>query len=206
MTDKQKLEVAAAKARKELRALAMDEDATAEQITEATARLDNLEARAAALPDPDPDPAKDGDGEGERDGEGADGAGDAEAREIRKLADKSTVARYVGAALEGANVDGAEAEYNAALGMSAGSFPLRLLAPEARATTGRRRRRESRDRGLIGCSVTRWARWLGIFHASVPAGTAAYSGDDGGRFRCAQARTGPQAAAGRRLDCWRGRS
>jgi len=124
MTDRQKLEIAAAKARKELRALAMSEDATAEQIAEATAKVDNLEARAAALPDddPDPEPNKDGDE-------------DAEARELRELAGRVEVRRYIGAAMDGGAVDGAEGEYNQALGMGAGSFPLRLLAPEARATT-----------------------------------------------------------------------
>ena len=124
MTDRQKLEIAAAKARKELRALAMSEDATAEQIAEATAKVDNLEARAAALPDdpPEPEPNKDGDE-------------DAEARELRELAGRVEVRRYIGAAMDGGAVDGAEGEYNAALGMGAGSFPLRLLAPEARATT-----------------------------------------------------------------------
>ncbi|MDE2974567.1 MAG: hypothetical protein OXU64_07600 [Gemmatimonadota bacterium] len=124
MTDRQKLEIAAAKARKELRALAMSEDATAEQIAEATAKVDNLEARAAALPDddPDPEPNKGGDE-------------DAEARELRELAGRVEVRRYIGAAMDGGAVDGAEGEYNAALGMGAGSFPLRLLAPEERATT-----------------------------------------------------------------------
>ena len=73
MTDRQKLDLAAATARKELRALALSEDATAEQIAEATATVDNLEARAAALsdePDLPADPARAEDGEG---------------REIRKL-------------------------------------------------------------------------------------------------------------------------
>lgn len=173
MTDKQKLEVAAATARKELRALAMDDEATAEAIAEATAKVDNLEARAAALVDPEP---TGGDGDGDGDGEGADrdgDEGDAETRERRKLEARSNVARYVGAAMEGQPVDGAEAEYNAALGMSAGSFPLRLLAPEARATTDADAQANQGswiDR-LFGDSA---ARWLGISMPSVAAGTAAY--------------------------------
>ena len=129
MTDKQKLEVAAAKARKELRALAMNEDATAEQIAEASANVDNLEARAAALTEPEPEPTGDGDGDG--DGE------DAEARERRALLGRAEVRRYVASAMHGGPVDGSEAELNSALGMDAGAFPLRLLAParETRTTT-----------------------------------------------------------------------
>ena len=167
MTDKQKLEIEAAKARKELRALALNEDATAEQIAEQSATVDNLEARAAALPEPDPEP-NDGDGEGDGDGDG-----DAETRERRKLADRSKVSRYLGLALEGRAADGAEGEYCEALGMSRDSFPLRLLAPEARATTdvdASANQATWVDR-LFGDSA---ARWLGVAMPSVAAGTAAY--------------------------------
>ena len=60
---------------------------------------------------------------------------DAEARERRALEGRVEVRRYIGAAMDGEGVDGAEREYNQALKLSAGAFPLRLLAPEARATT-----------------------------------------------------------------------
>ena len=122
MTDKQKLEKAAAAARKELRALAPNDEATADQIAEATAMLDNLEARAAALPaekEPEPDPAKTGDSEG---------------REIRRLASKARVGAFVKAVLTGQPVKGASAEYAAAIGAD-GMLPLSLLEPEGRTET-----------------------------------------------------------------------
>ncbi len=186
MTDKQKLEVAAAKARKELRALALDEEATAEQIAEATAKVDNLEARAAALPD-DPEPnTGEGDGEGEGAGEGDEG--DAEARELRKLQDRAEVSRYVGAAMEGQPVDGAEAELNAGLGMGAGAFPLRLLAPEARATTdadGQANQGTWVDRIFADSA----AAFLGITMPSVGPGIAAYPVTGGGPSPAQRGRT-----------------
>ena len=119
MTDDQRLLKAAADARKELRALALSDDATAAQIAEATAKVDNLEARAAALPaeeGPAPDSATLEDGEG---------------REIRKLAGKARVGAFVAAALTGQPVRGASAEYASALGMD-GRLPLALLEPEGR--------------------------------------------------------------------------
>ena len=127
MTDAQRIQLAAATARKELRALALNDDATAEDITTATAKVDDLEARAAVLTA----------AEKVQDGPDQVTTEDAEARELRALQDKVEVRSYLGAALDGAGVDGAEREYNAALGMGAGSFPLRLLAPEreTRATT-----------------------------------------------------------------------
>ena len=127
MTDKQRLELQAAEARKELRALALKDDATAEQIAEATAKVDNLEARAAAVEDdPEPEPTK---------GEG-DGA-DAETRERRELRAKARVADFVTAALTGQGVKGASAEYAEAAG-TPGLMPLDLLdtpEPETRAVT-----------------------------------------------------------------------
>ena len=63
---------------------------------------------------------------------------DAETAELIALETRSQVHRYIGAAIDKRTVDGAEAEYNAALKMGAHAFPLRLLAPklETRATTG----------------------------------------------------------------------
>lgn len=125
MTDAQKLALKLADARKELRRLILDDDSTDEAINEAEAKVSSLERRAALLPeDPDPEPNANGEGEG-----------DAEARELRELEGRVEVRRYIGAALDGGAVDGAEAEFNAALDMGAGSFPLQLLAPEERTTT-----------------------------------------------------------------------
>ena len=61
-----------------------------------------------------------------------------ENRELRELRGRVAVHRYIDASMESRAVKGAEAEFNAALGMKGGSFPMRLLAPEpveARATT-----------------------------------------------------------------------
>ena len=49
MTDAQRLQLAAATARKELRALALTDDASAEDIQAASAKVDDLEARSAVL-------------------------------------------------------------------------------------------------------------------------------------------------------------
>lgn len=66
-----------------------------------------------------------------------DDAPDGEERERRELRSKVTMQRYVEAALDTRAADGAEAEFNAALGIAGNRFPLELLAPEreTRATT-----------------------------------------------------------------------
>ena len=62
--------------------------------------------------------------------------GDGESAELRELRGRVTLAAYFGAAVESRAVDGAELEFNQALGIPAGRFPLELLAPrEERATT-----------------------------------------------------------------------
>ena len=67
-------------------------------------------------------------------------AGDAEDRERAELRGKVKLGGYVSAAIEQRSAEGAEAEYNAAIGISGNRFPLELLAPpeqraEDRATT-----------------------------------------------------------------------
>ena len=107
-------------------------------------------------------------------GEVAD-EGDAEARERARLRGRVRVHQYMGAALEMRSVrsESAEAEYNDSLGLGVSQFPLRLLAPETRATT-------DTDGGA---TVRRWldrlfgdaaAQKLGITFESVPAGTATH--------------------------------
>ena len=110
-----------ARARKELRELAISGDVNDyDALQEKASEVESLEARAAIL-------TAAGDAEN---GPDKVTAGDAEARERRALEGRVEVRRYIGAAMDGGAVDGAEAELNAALGMGAGSFPLRLLAPE----------------------------------------------------------------------------
>ena len=163
MTDALRLQLAAAKARKELRALALADDATAEAIQEKTAEVENLEARAAVLTTAE---------EAENGPDKVTGE-DAEARERRALLGRAEVRRYIGAAMDGGAVDGAEAELNGALGMGAGAFPLRLLAPEVRATT-------DTDAGVTqGTWLDRLfaktcAAHVGIAFRSVGSGVAAY--------------------------------
>ena len=116
---------------------------------------------------------------------------DAEARARRALEGRAEVRRYIGAAMDGGAVDGAEAEYNAALGMGAGSFPLRLLAParETRATT-------DTEAGVMAQPDVAWTvcfaescrhEGWGVVSVQVKSGRGqAYPGDDGGRESAAQ--------------------
>ena len=63
--------------------------------------------------------------------------GDAEDRERAELRSKAKLGGYVAAAIEQRSADGAEAEYNAAVGIAGNRFPLELLAPvEDREATG----------------------------------------------------------------------
>ena len=113
--------------------------------------------------------------------------GDGEAAEVRKLRGKVRLAHYVGAALEQRAVDGAEAEYNAALEIRGAGFPLELLAPaeaeaapapadgepETRATTDADSSRTQRtwlDRLFAETAAGR----LGLSFQSVPPGVASH--------------------------------
>ena len=102
---------------------------------------------------------------------------DAEDRERAELRGKVRLARYVGAAMETRAADGAEAEYNAALGLPGNRFPLELLAPErrteARATT------DADAAASQGMWVDRLfseaaAMRIGVTFRSVAPGIAAY--------------------------------
>ena len=184
MSEAMRLQLAAAKARKELRALAMADDTTAEAIQEKTAEVENLEARAAVLTAAE---------EAENGPDTVTGE-DAEARERRELEGRVEVRRYIGAAMEGGAVDGAEAEFNAALGMGAGAFPLRLIAPEreVRATT-------DTDAGVSqGTWLDRLfadtaAMHLGVSFRSVGPGVAAFPVTTAGASAAQRGRT--EAAA-----------
>ncbi len=158
MTDKQKLEIALADARKELRSVILNEESTDEEITAAEQKVTSLERRVALLPDePDPTPKPDDD--------------DAEAREFRELEGRVEVGNYVAAALNQELPGGAEAEFNQACEMSPGSFPLRLLAPEVRATTdadGATAQQSWVDRLFAGMASER----VGVTRRSVRPGVA----------------------------------
>ena len=71
-------------------------------------------------------------------------AGDAEDRERAELRAKVKLTGYVSAALEQRSADGAEAEYNAAVGISRQPLPARIARP---AGTARGTNRGPRDNG-----------------------------------------------------------
>ena len=118
---------------------------------------------------------------------------DAEARELRELRGKISMAGYAAAAVEQRAATGAEAEYNQARGIAPNRFPLDLLAPvEERATTVDRPpvRRHGRSVGGRHDGNSR-AR-----HGLVPR----HHG------WCQRSAAGPQRGRGRRrVDGWRDR-
>ena len=108
-------------------------------------------------------------------------AGDAETRERAELRAKVKLGSYVAAAVEQRGADGAEAEYNAAIGIAGNRFPLELLAPpEQRAA-------RTEDRAVTGVDTATMPRtWLdrlfagtaaegiGISLESVPVGASSH--------------------------------
>ena len=107
--------------------------------------------------------------------------GDAEMREQAELRNKVKVTSYVSAAIEQRSAEGAEHEYNAALGIAGNRFPLELLAPpeqraarvETRATTDVDTMTTPR-RWLDRLFAATAAMRLGITMESVPVGSASY--------------------------------
>ena len=107
-------------------------------------------------------------------------AGDAEDRERAELRAKVKLTGYVSAALEQRSADGAEAEYNAAVGIAGNRFPLELLAPPER-------RAAEEDRATTAVDTATMPRtWLdrlfagtasqavGVTMESVPVGASSH--------------------------------
>ena len=105
----------------------------------------------------------------------SNGAGNltSEQQERLELRSKSQVVNYVRSAIEMRSVNGPEAEYNAALGLSVDQFPLELLAPEKRQTTGED----------VSTNQQTWldrlfdqaaAQYLGVTFTSVAAGVSSH--------------------------------
>ncbi len=106
---------------------------------------------------------------------------DTEDRERAELRDKVKLGGYVAAAIEQRAAVGAEAEYNAAVGLSGNRFPLELLAPpEQRAA-------RVEDRAVTGVDTTTMPRtWIdrlfagtasqavGVTMESVPVGASSH--------------------------------
>ena len=127
MTAAQATDLKRSAARQKLNDLLAVETRTAEQdkqLEDLSAEAQRLEVeyRAQMLAEPDKD-------------ELIVPTGDPELREIAELRSKSSVTSYIKAASEMRAVDGAEAEFNAALGMARDQFPMTLLTPETRQTT-----------------------------------------------------------------------
>ena len=169
MTPLQRLQIRQSETRESLNALLMLDDLTDEQresLAELTASMQSgeveLRAAIAAEPDPTITPIEVGDG------------GDAEARELRELRSRVSIADYVGAAAENRSVDGAALEFNAAMAIGANRFPLSILAPpETRAET------DASGQATQGTWVDRlfaatMAAYIGVTFQAVPAGVAAY--------------------------------
>ena len=101
--------------------------------------------------------------------------GDAEDRERAELRGRVHLSGYVAAAVEQRAAAGAEAEYNAACGISGNRFPLELLAPalEQRATTDTDTQTVPRrwlDRMFAGTAAQR----IGMTMESVSPGVASH--------------------------------
>ena len=115
-------------------------------------------------------------------------AGDAEDRERAELRAKVKLGGYVAAAIEQRSAAGAEAEYNAALGIAGNRFPLELLAPpEQRAARVVNRAARAEDRETTGVdTMTAPRTWLdrlfagtaaeavGVSMESVPVGKSSH--------------------------------
>ena len=108
-------------------------------------------------------------------------AGDTEDRERAELRVKVKLGGYVAAAIEQRSADGAEAEYNAALGIAGNRFPLELLAPPEQRTA------RVEDRETTGVDTATMPRtWLdrlfsgtaaeavGVSMESVPVGKSSH--------------------------------
>ena len=120
-------------------------------------------------------------------GDGTGDTGDGEDRERRELRSRCRVASYVGAALDGVPVQGAEAELSAAAGCP-GAVPLELFTrrsetrrngngdtPEARAVTPAPATTDENLAGIVPAIFDRSAAaWLGIEMPTVATGDAGY--------------------------------
>ena len=119
--------------------------------------------------------------------------GDAEARERAELRRRVRLGRYVAAAIEQRSADGAEAEFNAALGIAGNRFPLELLAPsEHRATSDTDTATMPRT-WLDRLFAETAAAALGITFESVPSGVASFPVTTAGASAAQRGRT--EAAA-----------
>ena len=120
-----------------------------------------------------------------------------EQRELDAIGSNLQFGNYVSAAVEMRAADGAEAEYNAGIGMSARQFPLAMLAlarVQMRATTnvdGQATQHSWLDRLFADSAAAR----LGISMESVPPGQAVYMTTTAGATGAQRSRSQAAAAA-----------
>ena len=123
---------------------------------------------------------------------------DAAGRELDTIGSNLKFGNYVSAAVEMRAADGAEAEYNSGVGMSARQFPLAMLAParvQMRQTTntdGQATQHGWLDRLFADSAAAR----LGISMESVPAGQAVYMTTTAGATGSQRGRSEATVAAG----------
>ncbi len=120
---------------------------------------------------------------------------DAEQRERMELRSRVRMSGYIAAAFEQRSADGAELEYNAAMGIAGNRFPLEMLAPpmETRATTDTDTMTTPRrwlDRLFAGTAAER----VGVTMESVPAGVASFPVTTAGASAAQRARSVDAAA------------
>ena len=158
--------VAVKAAQKELRALALNDDATADQLAEATTKLHDLETRAEALDASEEvvevvkvEPTE-----------------DAEARELRSLEGKCELGlgRIVAATVEHRAVDGAELELQQHHGLGLNQAPLSMIR-EVRAVTSAPTDVGTGQASIVpGVFPRSAAEFLSIPSPTVPVGDHAY--------------------------------
>ena len=185
MTNAQKLALRLSEIRQQLNALSGKDELTeaeAEEMRKLSAEYPQTEERHRAAIIADAAEADPGDGDP---GDGTGDTGDGEDRERRELRARSRLSRYVGAALDGVPVTGAEAELSAAAGCP-GAVPLELFTrrsetrrngdtPEARAVTPAPATTDENLAGIVPAIFDRSAAaWLGIEMPTVPVGDAGY--------------------------------
>ncbi len=120
---------------------------------------------------------------------------DAETRERAELRGRVRLGRYVAAAIEQRSADGAEAEFNAAVGIAGNRFPLELLAPvEIRATTDTDTATMPRT-WLDRLFAETAAAAVGISFESVPTGVASFPVTTAGASAAQRGRTETAADA-----------
>ena len=170
MTPKQRLQVEQSEKRQRVNELLAETELTDEQRGELdtlTRRLQDIEPelRAAIVASTDEQREREREFEAGTNGDGTPA-------EVRALLGRVGISEYLGAALDGRALASEAGELNAALEVRAGGFPLRLLAPEVRATTTADAETNT-ETWIDRLFATSAASYLGVSMREVPAGVTA---------------------------------